>query len=69
MEFHLWSEIQNSINLFKPKTLDEAFNLALEIEVVVGPVDSRVGFLKPQYYSNSKPTPSTNFKTLKYTDT
>lgn len=65
--FFVWSficglrdEIQNSINLFKPKTLDEAFNLALEIEVAVGPVEKKMGFLKPQCQSNFRPAHTTN---------
>lgn len=35
----LKEKIQNSMNLFKPETLNKAFNLALELEVVVGPSD------------------------------
>lgn len=73
--FFVWSficglkdDIQHSINLFKPNTLDEAFNLALEIEVAVNPIAKKASFLKPQpqYPSNFKSLNSTNLRTIRY---
>lgn len=70
--FYLWSfisglkeEIQNSINLFKPKTLNEAFNLALELEMVVGPTDKKLSIIKPQNTFSFKPSNFQNFKPAK----
>ncbi|XP_078168441.1 uncharacterized protein LOC144562946 [Carex rostrata] len=73
--FFVWSficglqdEIQHSINLFKPNTLDEAFNLALEIEVAVSPIEKKASFLRPQqqYQPNFKPINSPNLRTNRY---
>ncbi|XP_078150323.1 uncharacterized protein LOC144545634 [Carex rostrata] len=53
--FYMWSfisglkeELQNTITLFKPQTLNEAFSVAQELEVVVGPTDKEPVFIKPQ---------------------
>jgi hypothetical protein len=35
-----------SINQFKPKILNKAFNVALEIKDAINPVDKRVEFIK-----------------------
>jgi len=60
--FFVWSficglreELQNSINLFKPKTLNEAFNLALEMEIVLGSSDKKPSFLRSSTIPNYKP--------------
>lgn len=70
--FFVWSfisglrdEIQNSMNLFKPQTLSEAFNLALELEVVVRPTDKKPLFFKPQGHTSYKPPYNPNFNPLR----
>jgi hypothetical protein len=42
----LREDIQKSINLFKPKSLNKTFNFSLEIEEVINPVDKRVEFIR-----------------------
>jgi hypothetical protein len=53
--FYTWSfisglkeELQTTINLFKPQNLNEAFNVAQEVEMAVGPSDKKPLFLRPQ---------------------
>lgn len=69
--FFVWSfisglrdEIQNSISLFRPKTLDDAFNLALELEVAVNPGEKKMGFLKTSYSLPYKPMHTTPVKPI-----
>lgn len=66
--FFVWSfvcgleEIENSIHLFKLQTLNEAFNLALEIEIAIGHSDKRPTFLRTQPTSNPRPHTIINYK-------
>ncbi|XP_078167208.1 uncharacterized protein LOC144561976 [Carex rostrata] len=55
-------ELQNPIQLFKPKSLNDAINLALEVEEIIGPTDKRLNLFKPQTTFNSKPPLNQNFR-------
>lgn len=68
--FFVWSficglkeEIQNSIHLFKPQTLNDAFNLALELEISIGPGEKRPTFLRSQPTQNVRHHTFTTHKT------